>query len=159
VVVATETGVITVYDTTSWQVVQTIRGDSGVRQIAFDPKDRDLLVAWEAGHTQFGHVQIIALGMQRAFPWHQVAAAVRDVAYAPDGETIGFVCADGGTWLYAVHGDTWAYSHDHDTDVFTGRFSPDGKLFASSDRRGVVVVRGVAATLTAAITGSPRDSQ
>ncbi|TMQ03050.1 MAG: hypothetical protein E6J91_48610 [Deltaproteobacteria bacterium] len=150
VVVATEPGLITVYDTTSWQVIESVKGVGGVRQIAFDPKDRDLLVAWEAGHTQFGQVQIIALGMQRPLPWHQVAAAVRDVAYAPDGETIGLVTADGGTWLYAVHGDTWAYSHDHDTDVFTGRFSPDGKLFATSDRRGVVVVRDVAATLRAA---------
>jgi WD40 repeat protein len=127
-----------------------VKGEGSIRKIAFDPLDRDLLIAREAGHTQFGHVQLVALGMQRAVPWHDVAASVRDVAYAPDGETIGFVCADGGTWLYAVRGDTWAYTRDHDTDVFTGKFSPDGSLFATTDRRGVVVVRNVAATLAAA---------
>jgi WD40 repeat protein len=95
-------------------------------------------------------VQVVALGTQRTFRWRTVTAAVRDVAYAPDGETIGFVCADGGTWLYSTPGDLWAYTRDHNTDTFTGRFSPDGRWFASSDRRGIVVVRDVKATLAAA---------
>jgi WD40 repeat protein len=150
VAVGTATGAVAVYETASWRVVKTVQGEGSIRKIAFDPTDRDLLIAREAGHTQFGHVQLVALGMQRAVPWHDVTAAVRDVAYAPDGETIGFVCADGGTWLYAVRGDTWAYARDHDTDVLTGRFSPDGRLFATTDRRGTVVVRDVASTLAAA---------
>jgi WD40 repeat protein len=148
--IGADTGVVTVYETSSWQVVKTVKGEGSIRKIAFDPMDRDLLIAWEAGHTQFGRVQLVALGVQRAVRWHDVAAAVRDVAYAPDGATIGFVCADGGTWLYGVRGDTWAYARDHDTDVFTGKFSPDGSLFATTDRRGLVVVRNVASTLAAA---------
>jgi WD40 repeat protein len=75
---------------------------------------------------------------------------VRDVAYAPDGETIGFVCSDGGTWLYSTRGDRWVYVRDHNTDTLVARFSPDGRRFASSDRQGVVIVRDVESTFAAA---------
>jgi len=131
----------------SWNVITTVAAEGSIRQIQFDPLDRDLVIASEAGRTLLGHVQIVALGPQRVVRWHTVAAAVRNVAYAPDGETIGFVCADGGSWLYSMHSDIWAYTRDHNTDTFTARFSPDGRLFATSDRRGLVVVRDVQSTL------------
>jgi WD40 repeat protein len=150
VAIGTETGAVAVYETSTWRVVKAVNGEGSIRKILFDPMNRDLLIAREAGHAQFGHVQLVALDLERGVPWHDVTAAVRDVAYAPDGATMGFVCADGGTWLYAVRNDTWAYARDHDTDVFTGRFSPDGSMFATTDRRGVVVVRDVASTLAAA---------
>ena len=149
VATGTDTGIVTVYDTSSWRIVKTATAEGSIRRIMFDPMDRDLLVASEAGYTQFGHVEIIALGV-RTLPWHTFAAAVRDVAYAPDGETMGFVCTDGGTWLYSTRGDTWAYTRDHNADTLTGRFSPDGQLFASSDRQGVVIIRAVKTTLSAA---------
>jgi len=150
VVTGTETGVVEVYETSSWHVIETVRALGSIRQIAFDPKNRDLLIASEAGHSQFGHLQIVALGPHRAYRWHEVAVEVRDVAYSPDGEIIGFVCKDGGTWLYALGSDVWAYTRDHDVDISTGKFSPDGRLFATTDRRGIVVVRDVASTLAAA---------
>jgi WD40 repeat protein len=159
VATGTETGVVTVYETSSWHVIKTVKTGGSIRQIAFDPMNRDLLIASEAGHTQFGHVQLVELDAQRAFRWHDVAAEVRDVAYAPDGETIGFVCKDGGTWLYAPRRDIWAYTRDHDADVSTGKFSPDGRLFATTDRRGIVVVRDVASTLAAAANRASRDNQ
>ncbi|HET7506308.1 MAG TPA: WD40 repeat domain-containing serine/threonine protein kinase [Kofleriaceae bacterium] len=146
VATGTEMGVVTVYDTASWHMVKTITSEGRIRRIQFDPKDRDLLVASEASHTQAGHVDIVALGSQRALPWRSVVAAVRDIAYAPDGETIGFVCSDGGTWLYSTRGDRWVYTRDHGTDTLVARFSPDGKRFASSDRQGVVIVRDVEST-------------
>jgi WD40 repeat protein len=150
VATGTDTGLVTVYDTSTWRVIKTITAGGSIRQIQFDPLNRDLLVASEAGHGEFGHVEIVTLEVQRAFHWRTVAAAVRDVAYTPDGEMIGFVCADGGAWLYSISRDIWAYTRDHNTDTFTGRFSPDGRRFVSSDRRGVVVVRDVQATLAAA---------
>ncbi|HEX4419156.1 MAG TPA: serine/threonine-protein kinase [Kofleriaceae bacterium] len=143
----TETGLVTVYDTTTWAPALRVQAEGSIRQIAFDPQDRDLVIASEAGRTQSGHVQIVALRGQRALGWTAVAAMVRDVAYAPDGETIGFVCSDGGTWLHAIARDAWAYTRDHHTDTLIGAFSPDGTQFATADRRGVVVTRDVAATL------------
>jgi hypothetical protein len=60
------------------------------------------------------------------------------------------VCADGGAWFYAVRDDAWVYARDHTADTTTGAFSPDGKWFASSDRRGNVTLRDVVATFAAA---------
>jgi eukaryotic-like serine/threonine-protein kinase len=154
----TDTGVVTVYDTASWRVISTTKATGGIRQIQFDPLGRDLIVASEPGRAQDGRVQIVPLGGQRALRWREVVSAVRDVAYAPDGETIGFVCADGGTWLYGVRTDTWVYARDHEVDTPSGRFSPDGQLFVSSDRRGLVVVRDVASTLRGAVNSSPPGS-
>jgi WD40 repeat protein len=148
VATGTDTGVVTVYDASTWSVATTVTAEGSIRRLEFDPRNRDLLIASEAGHTQFGHVQILALGSQRAVGWRTFAAAVRDIAYAPDGETMGFVCADGGTWLYSTRGDTWIYTRDHDADTLTGRFSPDGRWFVSGDRRGVVIARDVEATLS-----------
>ncbi|HEU4728222.1 MAG TPA: WD40 repeat domain-containing serine/threonine protein kinase [Kofleriaceae bacterium] len=149
VATGTETGVVTVYDTASWHMVKTITSEGKIYRIQFDPKGRDLLVVSEASHTQSGHVELVTLGSQRKLPWRNIAAPVRDIAYAPDGETIGFVCSDGGTWLYSTRGDRWVYTRDHSTDTLIGRFSPDGRRFASSDRQGVVIVRDVESTFAA----------
>jgi WD40 repeat protein len=93
---------------------------------------------------------LAALDDRRTVRWQTITVAVRDVAYASDGETMAVVCGDGGIWLYATRTDTWAYALDHDTDVFTGAFSPDGERFASVDKRGRVVIRDVRSTLTEA---------
>jgi serine/threonine protein kinase/WD40 repeat protein len=150
VATGTDTGVVIVYETSNWHAIKTILTKGSIRQIEFDPMNRDLLIASEAGRTQFGHVQFAPLSGQRTPPWHEVIAAVRRIAYAPDGETIGYVCADGGTWLYSVRNDIWVYSQEHDADTLTGVFSPDGSLFASTDRQGVVVVRDVTSMFASA---------
>ncbi|HET7506310.1 MAG TPA: serine/threonine-protein kinase [Kofleriaceae bacterium] len=151
----TDAGVVAIYDTSDWHVVTTVRAEGSIRQIQFDPRGRDVVIASEAGRAASGHVQIVALGAPRRLAWHDIAVSARDVAYTFDGETLGLACGDGGTWLYAVPSDTWAYTRDHDTDVLSGRFSPDGKLFATTDRRGVIVMRSVQATLLAARSSSP----
>jgi WD40 repeat protein len=138
-------------------VVQTVEVDGGIRRVVFDPRNRDIVIASEAGHSQFGHVRLAALGMQRTFPWRDITAEARDIAYAPDGETIGIGCRDGGTWLYARRNDVWAYARDHDAEISAVRFSPDGRSFVTTDRRGIVVVRDVASTLAAASTQSVHD--
>jgi WD40 repeat protein len=155
----TATGVVTVYDTASWRIMKTIRTEGGIRRIDFDPRNRDLLIAAEPGRSQFGHVQLVELTAQRPFHWNDVIASPRDVAYSPDGDTLGFVCADGSTWLYSIPGDTWAYTRDHDTDTNSGMFSPDGRLFASIDRRGLVVTRSVASTFRIATNPHTKERQ
>ncbi|HEU4726304.1 MAG TPA: WD40 repeat domain-containing serine/threonine protein kinase, partial [Kofleriaceae bacterium] len=154
----TDAGVVTVYDTSDWRVITTVRAEGAIHQIQFDPRGRDLVIASEAGRAPTGHVQVVALGVPRRLRWRDIAVSARDIAYTSDGETLGFVCGDGGAWLYSIPDDTWAYTRDHDTDVLSGRFSPDGKLFATTDRRGVIVVRSVPATLAGARISSSGES-
>src|SRR5262249_17024726 len=142
-------GNVAVYDTSDWSVLLATTVDGGIYRIAFDPKARDLLIASEGGH-----VRAEALDTRRTLPWRDVPAAARDVAYGPDGETIGFVWAGGGAWFYAVRDDAWVYVRDHFSSATSGAFSPDGKWFATSDRRGNVTLRDVAATFAAAPSAS-----
>jgi WD40 repeat protein len=141
--IGTGQGTIIVYDTITWQVVATLNSGGGVRQIQFDPLGRDLLIAFEAGRSFVGHVHLLPLNSRRSYRWSDVPAKVRAVAYAPDGETIAFVCADGSTWLYSMRDDLWSYENNHRIDTLIVRFSPDGRLLATGDRRGAVVVRNL----------------
>jgi WD40 repeat protein len=143
VATGTDTGVVTVYDTATWRVVKAVNTQGSVRQIQFDPQSRDLLVASEPGRAQLGHVQFVALRSQREIGWRDVAADARDVAYAPDGNIIALICSDGGTWLYTIDSDVWLFGQDHDAAGISGKVSPDGRLFASSDFGGAVVLRKI----------------
>jgi WD40 repeat protein len=145
--IGTDGGTVVVYETASWRVVRSWTGDGGIRQIAFDPLDRDLMIAAEARHSQLGHVHLLALQAQRIGRWDDVRAAVRDVAYAPDGDTLGFVCADGGAWLYSLRRDVWAYANSEHADTLAAAFSADGRLFASADLHGSVIVHQAASML------------
>jgi eukaryotic-like serine/threonine-protein kinase len=139
----THGGLVVVYDTISWVPVVTAKVDGSVRQITFDPGNRDLIVA-----SEDRRVRAIALSAARTLPWHDVPMMARNVVYGPDGETIAFVCGDGGTWFYDIRSNTWAYTRDHASETFTGAFSPDGALFVSADARGIVTLRDVPATFT-----------
>jgi WD40 repeat protein len=153
----TGTGEVWVYTTSPWRVVATLEAEGAIRAIGFDPRGRDLMVVSKAGRSQFGHVTILALGAARRIGWSKIAIEAQDVAYAPDGETLGFACADGGTWLYAVATDRWTYARDHDTEALNLRFAPDGKQIVSGDRRGVIIVRDVAATLQRNVSLPPQE--
>jgi WD40 repeat protein len=141
----TDRGHVAVYDTTGWTTIATAKLTGGVRQMRFDPRNRDLVVA-----THDGHVRVIALGPARTVRFHDVPIAARNVDYSPDGEVLAIVCPTGGTWLYDIPSHTWAYGAEHAAELFGGAFSPDGALFAGGDRRGVVTIRDVATTLAAA---------
>ncbi|MBC7977700.1 MAG: protein kinase [Myxococcales bacterium] len=147
VATGTSTGEVTVYETASWQVIRRAKAQGSVRQIQFDPRDRDLLVASAPGPSQLGHVQIISLLGRNAVDWREVIADARDATYAPDGEMVALTCADGSVWWHSFANNRWMYFRDHAVTALNGRFSPDGQLFASSDIHGVVVVRDVGATL------------
>jgi hypothetical protein len=106
---------------------------------------RDLLVASEASHSQLGHVRMVPLGAGQTYHWYDVPVAVRDVAYAPGGDTVGIVCAGRGVWLYSMVRDTWVYANDERTDTLVGAFTADGRSFCSADRHEAMIVRDVAA--------------
>jgi eukaryotic-like serine/threonine-protein kinase len=143
--IGTSTGEVVIYETSNWSIVNTVKNDGGIRQIVFDPMNRDILVASEAGRSQSGHIQLVALNEKRIHHWQIVNAAVRNAAYSADGEILSFVCADGGTWLYSLRSDAWFYSNDHRSDTLTATFSGDGRLFATTDRRGAVIIRDMSA--------------
>jgi WD40 repeat protein len=136
-------GLVTVYETERYTVLLKTTLPDSVRQISFDPQNRDLLMS-----SEFGHVRLVPLDARRSVGWNDLDLDALDVAYSPDGETIAFVCANGGSWFYVVREDRWIYARDHSAAVQSGRFSPDGASFASTDRRGNVVIRNVAKTIS-----------
>jgi WD40 repeat protein len=77
-------GTVTVYNTLDWTVVKTLTVGGRVCQIQFDPLNRELLVA-----SEDGRVQQLPLQPSTRLPWRDMPADVRDVAYSPDGNTIG----------------------------------------------------------------------
>jgi WD40 repeat protein len=141
--IGTEKGSVTVYETGGYRVVRRTAMATGVRQINFDPLNRDLLIASEGKQ-----VRVVSLDSRRSLPWYDLAVAARDVAYDQGGETIALVCRDGGTWFYSVSAGAWVYIRDHSTDVLSGRFLRDGALFVSTDAHGWVVTRDVARTFS-----------
>ncbi|HSJ65801.1 MAG TPA: WD40 repeat domain-containing protein, partial [Gemmatimonadaceae bacterium] len=134
-------GAVTVHETTGYEVLRQETMAAGIRRINFDPKGRDLLIA-----SEDGHVRMVALDRRREIPWRDLPLAARDVAYSNDGDTIAFVCKEGGAWFYSIPEDRWVYVRDHAVDVISGRFSQIGADFASADRSGTVIVRDVVKT-------------
>ena len=144
--IGTDAGAIEIYDTADWRVVRTHKIDGSVRQLVFDPFNRNLLIASEAKPGQLGSIHLLPLDGKRVYHWTAVAAAVRDVAYAPDGDILGFVDASGGTWLYSISRDQWVYANDERTDTVVAQFSEDGHQFVSINRRGAVIMRDITAS-------------
>jgi WD40 repeat protein len=144
--IGTDRGAVTVYDTATWKITNFFISSGAIRQIEFDPLNRDVLVAAEGGASPTGQVQLIPLGTRQESPWSSVVILARTISYSYNGQAIAFVCFDGGTWLYSRRDNLWSYTRDHDADALAGVFSPDGKLFASSDRHGRIVIRDVKLT-------------
>jgi WD40 repeat protein len=139
--IGTATGAVTVHETTGYRAIHETTMAAGIRQIHFDPQNRDLLIA-----SEDGRVRLVALAGRRTTRWPDLAVSARDVAYSHDGEVIAFVCRDGGAWFYSWRASAWVYARDHATSVSSGRFSRDSALFASTDRSGALVVRDVVRT-------------
>jgi WD40 repeat protein len=72
----------------------------------------------------------------------------RDLVFSRDDQLLAIVCSDGTIWFYSFADDSWMYTRDHLAFTSSGHFSPDGRLFVSSDNSGAVVVRDIAATMT-----------
>jgi WD40 repeat protein len=141
--VGTDSGVVTIYETAGYTTVLETTLPDSIRQIDIDPRNRDVVISTEAGH-----VRLMPLDARRSIPWRDLSVGARDVAYAPDGETIALVGQGGGSWFYSMRGDAWKYTRDHASLVLTGGFSPDGSRFVSSDADGTVVVRDLGDTFT-----------
>jgi WD40 repeat protein len=139
--VGTNTGVVTIYETTRYYIVQKRTLEAGIDQIQFDPHNRDLLIV-----SKDGQIRAVTLSAQPRVPWTMLAMEAENVAYSRDGETIAIVCRDGVTWFYSFPKSRWVYARDHLTETLWGMFSYDGAHFASTDRDGVVVVRDMART-------------
>jgi outer membrane protein assembly factor BamB len=138
-------GEVIVYNTDNWTIVARTVVGGRVGQLQFDPKDRDLLIASEGGG-----IRLLNLDGRRSLSWTDIPLAARDIAYSPDGEMIAILCMDGAEWFYAIRNSTWVYTHAHEADVRTGRFSSDGNLFVSIDIRGSIIVHDLTIALSSA---------
>jgi WD40 repeat protein len=150
VAVGQESGAVTLYRTSDWTTVRRFAVGGTIARIEFDPRGRDLLV-----YSESGAAHLLALDDRRAAPWTAFPVRAKDVSYAPDGELIAISTMDGGVWFYAMRSAAWLYAHDHHTEVWVGRFSPDGTTFISIDRGGTVVARDVPAMLSQYLGAAP----
>jgi WD40 repeat protein len=130
------TGEVTVYETNDYKPVHQSTMAAAIRKINFDPQNRDLLIV-----SEDGRVRLASLDARRALPWRDLKVGARDAAYGKDGQVIAFVGEGGSAWFYSVTSNLWVYARDHALDIPSGRFSPDGSRFVSTDRSGVVVIR------------------
>jgi WD40 repeat protein len=104
----------------------------------FDPKNRDVLL-----YSEDGFVYIVPLGGAQTADWDATPIAAHDISYSSDGNSISISSLDGGSWFYSRPRATWSYAHDHDAEVWSGQFSPDGEYFVSIDRNGMVAGRSL----------------
>jgi serine/threonine protein kinase/WD40 repeat protein len=141
--VGTVSGRVELYETTGYRIVHTTALGAGIRQIAFDPQNRDLLIV-----SEDKHVRSVSIDARRTLPWRDLAVGAREVTYGKDGELIALTGEDGGAWFYSVPKDRWIYTRDHVTLVTSGQFSHDGTSFASTDVSGKLVIRDVARTFS-----------
>ena len=154
--VARESGVVSVYDTTTYKVVTEVRFDSSPTAGDIDPSSRDFVVVTEAGQArlvpigdrrrQTWRVSDLPASIARYSPDGQLALPPSGVGYSPDGERLAFICRDHSSWFYSFRDGGWVYARNHDTVIASGLFSPDGKAFVSVDNVGKVVVRDMDAT-------------
>jgi len=135
-------GIVTVYKTSDYQTTYETTLSASIRQIRFDPRNRDLLIA-----SEDGRVRSVALASAPRMPWTDLFISARNIDYSNDGEMFAFVCVDGGSWFYSVIKKHWIHVRDHNTDIISGKFSNDGAYFASADRNGTIVIRDIDQTL------------
>jgi WD40 repeat protein len=149
VAVGTEHGTVTVFDSLSKRVVQTVAMEGPLRQGRFAADNSMLILSSERRN-----VNLISLIPSRRMAWREISLDARDLSFSPDQRLVAIVCSSGSTWFYSFANDTWTYVRDHYARTSFGRFSADGRYFLSSDSSGVVVLRDVAATLINSSTSS-----
>ena len=131
-----EDGALTIYHTSDWNIAKIYRTGGTVARIEIDPQSRDILVL-----SEDGFVHMVPLDADRNGAWRDLQLRAHDLAYSPDGDIVTVSALDGGSWFYSIPEARWSYQRDHNTEVWSGRFSPNGKHFVSIDRDGSVVVR------------------
>jgi WD40 repeat protein len=142
VAVGTERGDVTIYESTTWKASRSLKMNGIIRQVAFTADGSQIVVASERGS-----VQLVPLGPAARARWQEAHMDARDLVFSRDDQYLAIVCSDGTIWFYSFADDRWVFTRDHLAFTSFGRFSPDGRLFVSSDNGGAVVVRDIAATM------------
>jgi WD40 repeat protein len=141
-VTGTNAGTVTVYRNEDRPEV-ILKAAGPIRHLALSPQRTNgelaVAVASEDGHV---HLRTMPEGASSP-PWQTVAVPARSVAFSPDGRLLAITCTDGAVWYYSFASGCWTVTWPHQTDVFSGRFSPDGRYFVSSDGSGTVVLHDV----------------
>jgi len=131
-----EDGSVTIYRTADWTTARSLHVGGTVAMIEFDPQDRDIFIL-----SEDGFVHLVPLDARRSVAWRDFQVEAHRIAYAPDGDVITISARDGGSWFYSIARARWSYQRDHDIEVRSGLFSPDGTRFISIDRNGLIVTR------------------
>ena len=140
VAVGTAHGVVTVFESSHWRVLHTVRMQGTLRLGAFSYDDHMLALVSEPRELRLFFLEQDSPDKSREF-----SLEARDISFSPDDRALSIICSDGSTWFYSVGYDRWKYMRDHHALAAFGRFSSDGRWFVSSDVNGQVVVREVPA--------------
>lgn len=139
--IGTSQGNVFIYNTVTWQQLQTLSTKGSIRQLAFAPDNNAIAVATEARLLHILYPTSAALSS-----WGSTSLDVRDITFSHDGKLMVIVCREGQIWLHSLGTDKWIFTQDHHALTSYGRLSTDGRLFVSSDRGGMLVVRDIVHT-------------
>jgi len=135
--VGTSAGEVTLYSTTTWAPVPVLSARGAIRVIAFSPDLTMISIISDDGLT---HLVAFPGSAATWKPerWDTIAVPARGVKFSPDGSLLVITTSDGGVYFYSVARRTWRYMAFSATNIFGGRFSSDGRRYATADSNAQV---------------------
>jgi len=122
---------ITVYDTTTRQILRQWPTKDSVWSLAFSPDDRQLLsTGWSTAAALW---TLVGAGPPQLLNGHQLN--VWSAVFSPDGETIATTSSDQSVrfWDTATLAPKF-WLHGHASEVWCAAFSPDGRRLATGGK-------------------------
>jgi WD40 repeat protein len=135
--VGTSQGDVALYPTTTWQPISVLHAQGSIRVISFSVDMSMIAVVSEDG---FAYLVPHPFAVAGATPWRKLALAARNVRFSPDHRFLAITTSNDGVFFYSLLGGAWHYFPSPAVDVFRGRFSRDGRRFATVDGGGRVTL-------------------
>ncbi len=140
-IAANDGNTVRVMDAHTGAIIAVLEGHSSpVRALAFSPDGRFIASGsgeWEAETPDYS-VRLWDLSTGKGRVIGEGQQAVREVVFSPDGQQIAAEFADETARVWNVENGTLQYTLSRKTNASVGlTFSPDGKLLALGEERGV----------------------
>jgi len=135
--VGTSAGEVTVYSTSTWKPVPVLSARGAIRAIAFSPDLTMISIVSEDGLIRLVEFPGSPAPSAPA-RWNTIALPARAAKFSPDGALLAITTSDGGVYFYSVPHRSWRYVAFPGTNVFGGRFSSDGRRYATADSNAQV---------------------
>jgi WD40 repeat protein len=134
VIIGDARGNVILLSTLDWHPVERYHMGAAIRAAAIDAQSTEITIA-----AKDGAISRFSLREGSRLSWAKVSIAARDVQYAPDGDHLGFVTQNDGTWIYSTRRSRWSFWQSHDLETRSGQFTPDGRFFLTFDATGQII--------------------